>query len=261
MQKVPPLPLLRSPRASPKRRPTLSNYYQQLHQFKKGDVFNFQRVGTIIRRAMDCGQVECIILRFLKSDFVPNNAITTPRGAIHGNVTQNTPQLDESLGPLIQWLSKEGLFYRITVPVASNVWQPVYHQYADFRVYWEPRLNVQGGKLIEYWINQKTVKCTDNSFHENWYKMVQRAMDCGQTYAVLMSLFAKSDFSYEPCEFEDPCIRSQRSLAPVKAQVILEPVKFDAVLQWIHEQGLSQFIIVSDEKQPEWAYLCASFAF
>lgn len=250
-----------SPLKSPKRPQTLSSYWKQMHEFKKGDSLNFQQIGKTIRRAMDCGASECTVLRFVKSDFVPNSAIATPRGGIHGNVPRNTPQLDETLGPLIQWIQREGLLYRITVPVASNVWTPVYHQYADFKVYWEPRLDVQGGKLMDYWINQKTVKCIDDSFHYNWYQMVQRAMDCGQSYAILMTLYASSDFACEVSEFEDPTVRVRNSLAPARVSIELIPGKFEGIVEWLHGHGLNRFIIISDEKQPEWGYLCASWEF
>lgn len=238
----------------------LSDYWKKTHEFKKDERPNFKRMGQTIQRAMDAGQSSCVILRFVRQDFVPRDAIQTPRGGLFSNVSQDNPKLDDSLSPVIQWLHKEGLEYRVSIPVISNVFTVVYNNFADLIAYWEPKLDISPQqKLLDYWIRQKTCKCLDMSFADQWFATCQRAMDSGQQHAILMTIYAGPDYTFQVIEFEDTNIRCGKDLMPVKGSVELTPEKFDHVTKWIHDNKLKHFIIVSDPVEPSWAYLCVAW--
>ena len=248
---------LKSPRASPKKPASLSSYWKSRHEFQIGERLRFEEYGKCIRRAMDAGQTHCTIIRFLRRDFVAEQAIVTPRGGVSGQVTENNAMMNTELGPLIKWILEQGCEWKVVIPLtAAGIFNPIYSQWADFVVYWEPKLEVsERSKLLDYWIRLKTVKCMDDSSKQDWYKTVQRAMDCGMNRATLMSLYRESDFMFEECEFQQQHVRLITTLQPVKANLDLVLNKFEAVLTWIHSQELQIVFLVNDAKDPSWAYL------
>ena len=235
----------------------LAEYYKTTTEFKKGQVPKYRLMGQKIQAAMDAGQTQCFLLRFVRNDFLPQGSIQTPRGGLFSNVSQDNPELDESLHPVVQWLHREGLEYRVSIPIVSNVFTPVYHRFADLVVYWEPRLDVSPDqRLLDYWTRQVTCKCLDASFEGVGNKRVKNAMDCGQRFAVLMTIYAGSDYTFQVSEFEDKNIVHGKDLQPVKGLIDLDEHKFQHVVQWVNENKLKYLMIVSDPEKPSWAYLC-----
>lgn len=141
----------------------LADFWVERYQYKTGEL-HFDVYGQTVRRAMEAGQMVAVIMRINRHEHIPvlEEMTRTPRGGVYSSVATNVPKLHESLGPLVKWVEDEGLKWRIGFDVVGGVFRDIYSDWADFIVYWEPRLEC-GQNLMDFWLRHCTVKCLGTS--------------------------------------------------------------------------------------------------
>lgn len=237
----------------------LAEYWVGRYQYKTGE-HHFDVYGTTVRRAMQSGQMTAVIMRINRFEHIPvlDEMVRTPRGGVHSTVSTNIPKLHESLGPVLKWVQDEGLKWRIGFDVIGGVYRDIYSEWADFIVYWEPQLKC-GLNLMDFWLRTCTVKCLDDGLYAQWYSTTRRAMESGQKYAILCTLFAGTDFVFEDTGIQSVDVRilSSFDLTVTKGDLHLTTNKFESVFKFAVDNGLQWFVVLDYEHQ-DWAYLAVS---
>lgn len=215
---------------------SLAEYWHKHYEHE--NLQDYREFGKTIRRAMDAGQRSVVILRISCSKHIvreSSNPVRTPRGSVYH--VEDKPKLVEDFNPLIQWVEiQQGLCWKIGMDILIDIMHPLMSNYADFVVYWKP-IHPMSAQLKDYWIFKRGTH----------YEIIKRAMDCGQKYAIIDTLYAPKDYEYDDLTgYKDGTIRSYHDLSPIKGHVTLKMHK-EYLCTWTErEQGLRWFYMLGD---------------
>jgi hypothetical protein len=220
----------------------LAEYWHK--HYEHTNFSDYREYGKTIRRAMDAGQRSAVILRISCTIYVlreSSEPIKTPRGTVYH--MEDKPVLSTELDPLIDWIERQqGLQWKLGLDVLSDVLHPIMSNYADFVVYWQP-IYPMSSTLKDYWLLNRGSR----------YDIVHRAMECGQKYAIIETLYAVKDYDFDTSGYADGTVRSYRDLSNVKGTFSLK-IHNQHLCKWVEEQGLKWFVMLDDSIDHGWGY-------
>lgn len=259
---------------------SLGVFWTEHKEYRVNHPHNYQEYGKTIRRAMQAGQQYAVLIRIMKNECIVSEEDSVPltaRGGLHSKHAKGVVTFHPCMTPLLEWVAMQGLLWRIGSNVIGGTLTDIHSPWSDFMVYWQPKLH-SDGTLMSFWINYCTVKCADGSRAVDppqppnkmkmemiprdsplsWYEIVGRAMMCGQEYAILLTLYNESDFTYEHMELPNPMVRRTMTLENVKMEIYPVGNKLDSLKSWIQNHPAVKWCyIVDDAKEIQWAHVAA----